>query len=85
MEDLKRYCVALPSPALAEYAKNSLTTVGYLRRLSYPGKAEPRKKIGLDLALRLDLNSGGAVSATVLRPDCAELLERFYRERYASE
>lgn len=64
METLRAYLMSLPLPVRTAFAVRCGTTLGYLRKAIHVGN-----KLGGDLAVAIDRESGGAVRCEVLRPD----------------
>jgi DNA-binding transcriptional regulator YdaS (Cro superfamily) len=64
METLRTYVMSLSPVERTAFARRCGTTVGYLRKAWYVGN-----KLGGDLAVAIDRESGGAVRCEVLRPD----------------
>ena len=64
MEKLRTYLNSLPPSEQAAYAHKSNTTIGYLRNA-----LSNKKRLDGALCLKLDINSGGAVTKQSLRPD----------------
>lgn len=61
---LREYWHSLSPSERESFARRCGTTVGYLRKAGYLGT-----KVGCDLAVAIDRESGGKVAFETLRPD----------------
>lgn len=64
METLRAYLMSLTLAERTEFAARCCTTAGYLRKAIFVGN-----KLGGELAVAIDRESGGAVRCEDLRPD----------------
>ncbi|BBL75605.1 hypothetical protein MishRS11D_27030 [Methylomagnum ishizawai] len=69
METLRLYLNSLPKEQQESYALRAGTTLGYLRRAMAPSGVQ---RLGADLCIALEQESGGKVRVEELRPDLME-------------
>lgn len=62
--DLKTFVASLPVEEREQFAKDCETTIGHLRNVMYG-----LKSCATDLAVRIEMRSGGKVTRPELRPD----------------
>lgn len=64
MEELRAYINGLPPNEQVEFAERCETTIGYLRKA-----LATKQRLGIELCIRLQRESGGVVRCEDVRPD----------------
>lgn len=78
METLREYFRSLSAAEQYDFARRSGTTRGYVRKLVSVGTM----KVGADLAVAFDRESGGRVHCETLRPDIDWRYVRLLKRRF---